>query len=730
MPGSGSVRPASPTLDFAADNCIIPPKPRSHFRIPTTMTRVKSTCYECDANCPIDVDLDGAGEPVKVHGPDCPRCYVQLDRRNHPDRLLYPLKRVGPRGSGAFERISWDEALDTITERLRAVRAAHGAPTVAFFAGYTKEARPQLQRLAHAFGSPNYMTESGCCFSATVVAEKLTFGHKIKTTSTVESPKTRCNLFWSTNPRGSIPPFDTHGLARRRPGRTLLVVDPRRTPLAEDADVWLQPRPGTDGALALAMHHVIFANGWQDQAFLDQWGNGVEAFRAYVEEFPPERAAAICGVPVADILRVAEIFATGGPSQLVLSPTATVQHTNGVQNHRAVILLSAVTGNLDREGGNRFLNDKVFPKPIDLFDYCKRTLPPRVGDEVFPLWTRYWPAAQSMLLPDCILDRRPQPIRALLAMGINTSMWANSKRMERALGELEFFAASDFFHNPATRMADIVLPAATNLERPALIAYPGCAYQGEIRYRRPIVKPRGEARPDGEVFLQLGVRLGMGGQFWDGDLEASWAEAATGLEDHVREAIYASDEGVIVYAQAIEDLVEHGFLDADRLYRLRGFPTPTGKVEFDCEELKAAGYDGLPIYREPPESPLSSPELVREYPLVLTSGARHKHATHSQHQYLEKMRRAVPDPLCEIHPDDAAPRGIANGDPVQVRSPRGAVRFVARVTDRVKPGVVHCAHAWNHANINELTNDAHLDPISGFPPFKSSLCQVVRAADD
>ncbi len=406
-----------------------------------------------------------------------------------------------------------------------------------------------------------------------------------------------------------------------------------------------------------------------------------------------------------------------------------MQHSNGFQNHRAVILLSAVTGNLDREGGNRFFNDKVLPKPIELFDYCRRELPPRIGDEVYPVWTKYWPAGQSMLLPDCILDGRPQRVHALLAMGINTAMWPNSKRMERALGELEFFVATDFFHNPATLQADIVLPAATSLERPALIAYPGCAYQGELRYRRPVVAPKGEARPDGTIFLELGVRLGMGDQFWQGDLEASWAEAAEGIPEEIREEVFNNPEGVTVYAQAIEDLVDNGFLDADRLYRLRGFPTASGKVEFDSSELRAAGHEGLPIYREPAESPISTPEIARDYPLVLTSGARTKFDTHSQHQHMERMRRAVPDPLVEIHPSDAAPRGILDGDPVRVRSPRGAVRFVARVTDRIKPGVVHCAHGWNSANINELTDDRHLDPISGFPPFKSGLCEVDRLND-
>ena len=689
-----------------------------------------STCYECDANCPIEVTLDDQGEPVSIKGPDCPRCYVQIDRRNHPDRLLYPLKRSGPRGSGAFERISWDEALDTIAAQLAATKAEHGAPAVAFFAGYTKEARPQLQRLAHAFGSPNYLTESGCCFSATMVAEKVTFGYKIKTTSTVISPKTRCHLIWSTNPRGSIPPFDSHGLVTLKPGRRMIVVDPRRTPMVDQADIHLQIRPGTDGALALGFHHLIFANGWQDQAFLDEWCSGVEAFRDYVRDFTPERVAEICGIAEQDLRAAVELFATTPPAQITLSPTSTVQHSNGFQNHRALILLSAVTGNLDREGGNRFFNDKVLPKPIELFDHCRSNLPPRIGDEVYPVWTRYWPAGQSMLLPDCILDGRPQRVRALLAMGINTAMWPNSKRMEQALGALDFFAATDFFHNPATLQADIVLPAATSLERPALIAYPGCAYQGELRYRRPVVAPKGEARPDGEVFLQLGQRLGMGSQFWEGDLEACWAEAAEGIPEEIREEVYCNPEGVTVYAQAIEDLVDHGYLDADRLYRLRGFPTASGKVEFDSQELREVGHEGLPVYREPAESPVSTPEIAAAYPLVLTSGARTKFDTHSQHQRLERMRRAVPDPLIELHPLDAGPRGIRDGEPVQVRSPRGAVRFVARVTDRIKPGVVHCAHGWSGANVNELTDDRHLDPISGFPPFKSSLCEVELLAGE
>lgn len=681
---------------------------------------LRTTCYQCDANCAFDVTLDAAGRAVALEGPECPRGAVQLEHQYHPERLLHPLRRVGARGSGRFEPITWDEALDTIASRLGQTRDVHGPEAVGFFAGYTKEARPYLQRLAHAFGSPNYLTESGCCFSATLAAEKLTYGYRFKSASLLDQEETRCVLVWSTNPPGSVMPFERHHLACHREGRPLIVVDPRRTETARQADLHLQLRPGTDGALALGFHHLIFARGWADEAFLGEWASGVEAFREYVRGFDPDRVAAICGVPAGDIERGAELYATHGPSQIALSPTATVQHSNGFQNHRAVILLAAVTGNVDREGGNRFFFNKVLPRSIDLFERIG-DLPPRIGDERFPIWTRYWPAAQSMLLPEAILEGRPTPVRALLAMGIATSMWPNSKRMTRALEALDFFACSDFFHNEATLRADIVLPAATALERDALIAYPGCQFKGEVRYRRAALQPLGEARPDAQMFLDLGCRMVGPEMFWHGDFAASATEQAAGLPEQVRHDAYHNPDGATVFAA---HLLDDDLDSADRLYRKRGFPTASGRIEFDSRELRDAGYDGLPVYQEPAESPVSRPDLARDYPLVLTSGGRSRYYTHTQQHNLPSTRCHDPVPRAQIHPQDALARGIHSGDQVQVSSPRGAVVFTAEVTADIKPGVVHCFHGWAEANINELTDDANLDPISGFPPFKSGLCQV------
>jgi anaerobic selenocysteine-containing dehydrogenase len=216
----------------------------------------------------------------------------------------------------------------------------------------------------------------------------------------------------------------------------------------------------------------------------------------------------------------------------------------------------------------------------------------------------------------------------------------------------------------------------------------------------------------------------MAEQFWHGKLEASWEEMGEGLPADIRKEAWENPAGVTVYSPVIEELVEMGFLDADRQWRINGFRTATGKIEFDSVELKAHGYDGLPTYREPAESPLSTPELLADYPLVLTSGGRQKFFTHSQQHNIPAMLAYDPYPRVQIHPDDAAARGIAEGDAVEIRSPRGAVTFRAAVTDIMKLGVVHCFHGWNEANINELTDDTQLDPISGFPPFKSLLCEV------
>jgi anaerobic selenocysteine-containing dehydrogenase len=294
---------------------------------------------------------------------------------------------------------------------------------------------------------------------------------------------------------------------------------------------------------------------------------------------------------------------------------------------------------------------------------------------------------------------------------MNLMMWPNSNRLRKALEFLEFFSVCDFFESPTSDLATVYFPAATHLEREALIVSGG----GRIQHRRPAVPPRGDALGDSELIFDMAQALEMKGDFWEGGLLDSFQKRLAGT-------------GV-----SLPDLPENGGpfslpLQAppERIYLKNGFGTPTGKVEFVSTILEKSGHDGLPIYREPFWSPVSAPEVARSYPLVLTSGARTKTYTHSQARQLEVLRNREPEPFLQIHPLDAADRGITDGDPVSLSSPLGTVTMRAAVTGSLAPGVVSAPHGWAKADVNQLIPDAGLDPISGFPPFKSSLCQVAR----
>ncbi len=672
----------------------------------------RTTCYQCTVECSFDAEVDKEGRIVDLVGPECARGAAQLDLQYHEGRILHPLRRT----SEGLGQVSWDAALDEIAGRLNETKDRFGPECVAFLAGYTKESRPYLQRLAHAFGSPNFMTESSCCFSSTFVAGELNFGKEFGYFlggSRVDSPKTKTLLAWSTNPVESSFHYERHFAICDREDRVLIVVDPRRTPLAEKADVHLQIRPGTDGALALGLHHIFFENGWTDETFLARWAGGLDSFREYVGEFTVDRVAEICRIPEDGIREAAKLYATRGPAQLLISPSATVHHTNGLQNHRAILLLPAVTGNLEIDGGNRRFVERIRPAAIDLSDTI-HDMPPRIGRERFPVWSNHCAQAHAMSLADAILEERPYPIRAVFAIGMNVMMWPNSKRLARALQSLDTFVNVDFFHTPTTDLADLVLPAATSLEREALIA----SGDGRLAYRQAVVTPEGEARSDAQIVMDLSCRLGMADRFWNGDFRASVRERLDRIPDVTLEQLIEQPAGLTVPGAEVHP---------ERGYETRGFRTPSGKIEFASNELREHGYAALPEYREPAESPVSRPDLAHDYPLVLTSGGRSKNFTHSQHRNVARLREREPRPRIQIHPHDASARDISDADRVVVETPRGSVTFHAWVTDVVAPGVVHAFHGWAEANVNELISDTGLDPISGFPGFKSSLCEVRKA---
>ncbi len=665
-------------------------------------------CYMCTSSCPSIIHVSN-GVATKIQrgnlssGACCPRFDAQRDFVYHPERLLHPLKRTGERGSGSFKRISWDEALDTVASHLQKVKEEYGPESVAFWVAYTKEPRPYFHRLTHAFGSPNYCTESSSCATSTFLATFLTYG----THHAPFKSMANCTIIWGTSVLNSRPFTWPQYVEARDKGQKVIVVDPRRTRIASMADIHLQLRPGTDGALALSMMNVIINENLHDREFIDKWTVGFDGLNNLVQAYTPEYAEKITSVPAAKIRESAILFATMKPARIVTTANSTTHHTNGLQNHRAIILLPAITGNANVPAGD-FTSHSIL-NDITLHERVKN-MPPGIGSQRFPIWTKEIREMQSNAMADQIDTADPYPIKALFSAGLDVQFFANSSRMVESLKKLDFIAVTEYFRTPGMESADIVLPISSWLERPILET----TMEGHVRLIEPAIEPVGESRPEWKIYSELAKRLGFGHQFWDGDFEqcVNYILAPSGITyDYLKK----HPDGV--QFEAVEN---HSGSP--------GFQTPSGKIEISSSLLAKYGIEPLPEYKEPPESPLSRPDLAKSYPLVLTSGARVLAYTHSQFRNIGRLWRLMPDPLVDINPIDAIPRNIQNGDEVVISSPRGNVKMTANVTDAILPGVVSTPHHWpDEANINLLIDDKNLDPVSGFPPFKSQLCQVKKS---
>ena len=686
----------------------------------TKATEVKDgICYMCTNTCPTSVQVrDGKVVNIDVIDPKvthCPRWRAQMDFIYHPDRLLHPLKRAGKRGEGKWQRISWDEALDAVANNLQSVKDKYGPESVVFWIAYPKEPRPYFHRLVHAFGSPNYCTESSNCFSGTWIAANLTYGAEysyMAGSGGGVDPETKCKLIWGAAVISS-PNVWEKNLEAKEKGVKLIVVDPRRTAIAAKADIHLQLRPGTDGALALGFMNVIISENLYDKDFVENWTVGFDELKRLAQWYPPERVEKITRVPAAKIIEAARLYASLKPAKLHMSGNSTTHHANGVQNHRAVILLAALTGNIGIAGGNT-LGPYATGKTNDITLHDRvANMPPGVGSLRFPIWTKRYHEMQSNAIADQIESGQPYPIKALFSSGLDIQFFANSRRMVADLDKLDFIAVSEYFHTPGTRLADIVLPIASWLERPILLTDAG----GYVKLIQPAISPPGECRTEWDIYAALAKRLGFGELFWDGSFEK--------CVDHILEPMSITFDDLKLHPEGIKLSFQPR---PEKDYEKTGFQTPSGKVEITSATLAEQGLDPLPSYKEPPESPLSRPDLLSTYPLVMTSGARVMAYTHSQFRNIPRLRKMMPEPLVDINPADAAPRNIKTGDKVTISSPRGSIKMKANVTDAILAGVVSLPHHWpDDANVNLLVDDRTLDPISGFIPCKSQLCQVAKS---
>lgn len=666
------------------------------------------TCYVKDGTI---LKVEGTeGHPTN-NGLLCPKGQANRQYVYRKDRVLTPLRRVGERGEGKFEPITWDEAYDEIVTRLNAVKKEAGPSAVAFYSGYNKWYRPFLQRLCYSFGSVNYGTESSSCFTSTIMSWRLATGADF---AAPDLKNAGIFLGWCYNAFHSSYLMAGGVEKARERGMKVIIVDPRITPAVEkQCDLHLRIKPGTDCALALGLGRELIVNDWVDHAYIEANVYGYEAYRDYVMDFTPERVEALTDVPAEQLRLAARMIHENMPLAINQSGAAMVHHTNGMQTHRAVMALSALMGTYDRPGG-------MVPGPLTYahsmagfetldhefpFEVYPKDQPRPVGAERFPLWDEVVGEMQGNDLARQILEEKPYPVRALWAHGMNFRMFNGDRELEKAIKKLDFFVDVDLFLTDSAKLADIVLPCCSSFERSEFKVFGG----GFGQWTEKVIEPLGQSRPDDEILVELANRLEL-----EDELLRSGAERC--VRHMLRETPVDLDR-LKAHTQFPQKLEGVHVVPVGE----HGFRTPTGKFELWSTVIeKHPGLDPLPTYRDSIDE-----GDEREYPFRLVSGARLPFALHSRLHDVPWLRSLRPEPMADLNAKDCAALGIRKGGRIELRTALGGITVLANPTETVKPGTVHMYHGYREADVNSIIPPGHNDPYSGFPGYRSVRCAVV-----
>ena len=695
------------------------------------MQTYKTACRGCHGGCLYDITVED-GRVVKARpaadgplnrGRGCVKGLSIMEQMYHPDRLTYPMKRVGPRGSGQWERITWDEAYDTIAERMNALIAAHGPECISGLTGTGRHHLPYFFRLGNAIGTPNFTTVGGIiCLGPRRTAAAMTSG-LFAGVDYFGPTRPGGILVWGANPAISGADGELQWFIKDavQEGIPIVVVDPKPTELAQKAKIWLRIRPGTDGALALGILHILISEELYDRDFVENYTHGFEELKQACKDYTPDRVAEITWIPRERIVEAAHWIAKTKPLGLEQG-CAFEQTVNAMDTCRAIYMIPAITGNWDVPGG---FVESMEIAPAGL-------MPPNVlSDEMkakalsggYPFLLK-----DTMAHPYLMLEGiREGKIRGLFVNANNTLLSvADSAHTYDCLKEIEFMVYMDIFMNPTAQLADLVLPAALWPEVDCVFAMPEFGDQVLLSQRKCVQV--GECKSDEEFFLELCRRAG-----WNYGFEDQRAM----LEEQMREMTRRRPE----YAGfTLDDLREQGYLAPERTYfnyKDRGFDTPTGKYEFYSTAMAAMGQHPVPEWHEPPETPVSRPEQSKEYPLVLTTGGRHQPFFISNNRQIDSLRRQYPFPLVHMAPETGEKYGIRDGDWVYIQSPRGRITQKAHFSPGMDERVVSCdfgwwypeagapEYGWRESNANILTWGAPpYDPFLGSYQFRGLMCRI------
>jgi anaerobic selenocysteine-containing dehydrogenase len=697
------------------------------------------------------VKVTGDPEHPVTRGAICERGRLMPDHVHHPERLNYPLKRVGDKGGGRWQKLTWDQALDEVAEKLSKLKESYGAETLAFTHGTKRTYHWDCRRFFNLFGSPNTCGVNNICMCPSYATEYATYGGMTWS----EIMGAQCVVVWGNNASKSSP-IGIHAqlvLARKR-GAKLIAIDPRRTKEAEMADLWLQIRPGTDVALMLGWIRIIIEEELYDHDFVTNWTVGFEDLKAAATSYTPEKVSQITHIPPELVIQSVRMYAINKPAVIPFGYGLDKQGINATQCARGRAIIRAITGNLEIPGGETFSTAGDIGKIRD-WEHLEinDTLPQsqrvkQLGADRYPFfgfpgWERNQAAnkklphgyvappeawhsnlAHARDVLNAAITGKPYPVTAAITLASNPLLaFPNTKRVFEALKTLQLYVVMDYYLTPSAALADYVFPASSTVEQPELWLTGGFCVacpQG--------VEPLYERRNSYDFYRNLGIRLGQE-EHW------SW-KTVEDVYDYCLEPV----------GMTFKELNEQNGIFGEREYRQYekyGFGTPSGKVELRSSTFEDLGLAPLPVYNEPPWSPLGSPELVKKYPLILITGSRFMPMYHSEQRQIEKARQKNPDPLVTIHPDTAVKLNLENGDWAVISTPLGKIRQRIQISDAIHQDMADLQHGWwfperdqklpelfgvLESNANLLCPDEpeFCSPEIGSWPHSALLCRIEK----
>ena len=703
---------------------------------------VKTTCKSCHGGCGVLVTVeDGVithieGNPeAPTWGYMCAKGLSSIQHVDNPFRLKYPMIRIGERGEGKWKRISWDEALDSIAQKMKESIEQYGPSSIAISQGTGRGYNRYTHRLARSIGTANIITPGYVCHSPRLGIYGLVTGYGRLYCDYHgwggEFPKTQINWAKQLEISSADGEMAVWYIDSLKYVKNLIIVDPRTTAFTSRATLWLQIRPGTDAALALGMMNVIINEDLYDKDFVQNWTFGFDKLKERVQEYPPQRVAEITWVPEEKIITAARMFAMDTPGCIQVGSSIERQANCG-QTMRSIVDLLGITGNVERPGGMvcwmppETGQMEEFFQELPLTDEMKKHI---VGSETYKLGAARTAHSDSIIKQ---LASGDSVVKVWFSVGGQQILHlANTNEVVQGLKTLDFLVQVDHFMGPMASHSDMVLPSAHWLEQDEIFdMHP----RFMVEAINKCVEPPGEAWPDNKIFMEMGKRVAPEHwQFKDVEEMLSYQLRKANLTwKEFSEKVFLARMGTEHYYKYKTDYWRKG----------GGFPTPTGKLELYSNVLEGMGYDPLPHFKEPGESPYSTPELAKEYPLVLSSGYRQPFYFLSQYRNLPWLRSFQEYPVAQINPETAEKLGIEDGDWVWIESPRGRILQVARLFPGIDPRVVmvtaNCAypeepapfHGLFISNPNVLTSNDHCDPMFGSPDLTCLLCKVYKANKD